>query len=95
MRPIDSAVSHRRPAPKASIFQLLVDRRMARLLLRSGADPYRRATFRKLLRDMGDSEEEQLHEYRGVTAVDCARIFQKPKWVNRAAIDAILEYRDK
>jgi hypothetical protein len=40
---------------------------------------------------MGDSEKEQMYEYRDVTAVDFARFFQEPKWVNTAAVDAILE----
>jgi hypothetical protein len=44
---------------------------------------------------MDDSEEEQTHEYRDVTAVDRAWSFQEPKWVHTAAIDAILEDRDE
>jgi len=38
-------------------------------VLRNGADPHLRATFRKQLRDMGDGEKEQMREYRDVTAV--------------------------
>ncbi len=64
----------------------------ARLLLRTGADPHLRATFRKQLRDMGDSEKEQMREYRDVTAIGFARQFQDPRWVNEAAIHAIVEY---
>jgi hypothetical protein len=33
-----------------------------------------------------------MREYRDVTAVGFARFFQEPRWVNTAAIDAILEY---
>jgi ankyrin repeat protein len=68
------------------------DDALARLLLRSGADPHMRATFRKQLSGMGDIEKEQMREYRDVTAVGFARQFQEPKWVNEAAITAILEH---
>lgn len=65
---------------------------LARLLLRNGADPNLRATIRKQLVDMGDNAKEQMHEYHDVTAIGYARQFPEPKWVNDAAIDAVLEY---
>jgi ankyrin repeat protein len=65
---------------------------LARLLLHSGVNPNLRATFRKKLVDMGDSAKEQIREYHDVTAIDFARQFPEPKWVNDAAIAAILEY---
>lgn len=65
---------------------------VARLLLHNGADPHLRATFRKQLRDMGDSEKEQMREYHDVTAIGFARQFPEPRWVNEAAIAAIVEY---
>jgi ankyrin repeat protein len=68
------------------------DDTLARLLLRNGTDPNLRATFRKQLRDMGDVEKEQMREYHDVTAVDFARQFQEPAWVNEPAIAAILEH---
>lgn len=68
------------------------DERLARLLLRNAAEPNLQATFRKRLRDMGDVEKEQMREYHDVTAVEFARQFQEPAWVNQAAIAAILEH---
>ena len=65
---------------------------LARLLLQHDANPRLRATFRKQLRDMGDSDKEQMREYRDVTPIGFARQFQEPTWVNEAAIAAILEY---
>ena len=64
----------------------------ARLLLRNGADPNARATFRKRLSMMGDVEKEQLREFHDATAIDFARQFQEPGWVNEAAIAAIREH---
>lgn len=65
---------------------------LARLLLQNGADPQLRATFRKQLVDMGDRDKEQMREYHDVTAIDFARQFQEPNWVNELAIAAILDY---
>ena len=65
---------------------------LARLLLRNGAAPNLHATFRKQLVGMGDGAKEQMREYHNVTAIGYARQFPEPKWVNDAAIDAILEY---
>jgi ankyrin repeat protein len=65
---------------------------LARLLLRNGADPNARATFRKRLSMMGDAEREQMREYRDVTPIGFAREFQEPGWVNEAAIAAIREH---
>jgi hypothetical protein len=64
---------------------------LARILLPNGADPNVRATFRKQLVDMGDSEKEQMREYKNVTASEFARQFPEPRWVNEAAISAIFE----
>ena len=65
---------------------------LAKLLLRNGADPNLRATFRKQLVDVGDSAKEQMREYHDVTAIGFARQFTEPKWVNDAAIAAVLEH---
>jgi ankyrin repeat protein len=68
------------------------DDALARLLLRSGADPNLRSTFRKQLVDAGDPEKERMREYLDVTPIGFARMFQEPQWVNEAAIGAIREY---
>ncbi len=65
---------------------------MATLLLRSGADPHARATFRKQLYMTGNPETEKMVEYHNVTAVEFARQFQEPRFVNEAAIAAIEEH---
>lgn len=65
---------------------------LARLLLRSGADPNLRATFRKKLTGMGDGEKGQMREYHAVTAIGFARQFQVPDWVDKAAIAAIAQH---
>jgi ankyrin repeat protein len=62
------------------------------LLLRNGADPNLRATFRKQLVGMGDSPKGQMREYHDVTPIGYARQFQEPNWVNDAAIAALLGY---
>ena len=62
---------------------------MVKLLLRHGADPEVRATFRKQLAAMGDPEKERMHEYNDATAIEFARAFQEPRMVNEAAIAAI------
>jgi ankyrin repeat protein len=68
------------------------DDRLARLLLRRGADPNARATFRKQLVDVGEPEKERMHEFHDVTPIGFARDFQEPAWVNEPAIAAIKEY---
>jgi ankyrin repeat protein len=68
------------------------DDSLARLLLRQGADPRARATFRKQLVDMGDPEKEKIREYRDVTPIGFATAFQEPQWINEAAVRAIREY---
>ena len=65
---------------------------LARLLLQNGADPNARATFRKQLRMTGNPETERMFEYHDVTAIDFARQFQEPHFVNEAAIAAIREH---
>jgi hypothetical protein len=65
---------------------------LARLVLRNGAEPNLRATFRKQLVGMGDSAKEQMREYHNVTAIGFASQFQEPSWVNEAAIGAIREH---
>ena len=62
---------------------------MADFLLRRGADPRIRATFRKQLAAMGDPDKERMCEYRDATAIDFARAFQEPALVNEAAIERI------
>lgn len=68
------------------------DDTLARLLLRNGADPTLRATFRKQLIDMEDGEQGQPREYRDVTPVGFAEQFQVPDWVDEAAVAAIREW---
>ncbi|HUY90382.1 MAG TPA: ankyrin repeat domain-containing protein [Pirellulales bacterium] len=68
------------------------DDTLARLLLRNGADPNLRATFRKQLSWNGDAEKERMREYHDVTAIGFARQFQEPSWVNEAAIEAIRQH---
>ena len=65
---------------------------LARLLLRSGADPNLRATFRKQLTGMSDGEQGQMREYHEVTAIGFACQFQVPEWVDEAAVAAIAEH---
>jgi hypothetical protein len=54
--------------------------------LERGADPNARAAFRKQLRQMGDPEKEQMHEFRDVTPIAYARQFQEPTWVSDPAL---------
>ncbi|MGE5192115.1 MAG: hypothetical protein ACM3U2_06390 [Deltaproteobacteria bacterium] len=65
---------------------------LARLLLRHGADPNLRATFRKQLVGMGDPAKDRMIEYLEVTPIGFARQFPEPKWVNDAAIAALVEH---
>lgn len=62
---------------------------LARLLLAKGCDPTIRTTLRKQLVDMGDPELERMVEFHNVTAVEFARQFQAPRFINEAAIVAI------
>jgi hypothetical protein len=62
----------------------------ARLLLEHGANHNARATIRKQLKDMGDPDKEQMHEFHNVTPVGYARQWE-PSWVNGPAIAAIAE----
>lgn len=64
----------------------------ARFLLERGANPNARATFCKQLRDMGDPEKERMREFRDVTPVAYARLFQEPRWVSQPAIALIEGY---
>lgn len=68
------------------------DDRLAWLLLNYGAKPNIRATFRKQLGAMGDEVKERMYEYYDVTAIEFARQFQEPRWVNELAIEAIQEH---
>ncbi len=80
------------PLFHTTVTLLLKSDTMARLLLRNGADPQLRATFRKRLSMNGDSDRERMHEYYNVTAIEFARQFQEPRWVNEEAIKAISEF---
>jgi ankyrin repeat protein len=64
----------------------------ARFLLERGADPSARATLRKQLRHMGDPERERMHEFRDVTPLGYAALFQEPAWAGPAALNAVREY---
>ena len=63
--------------------------RLAGLLLRSGADPTIRATFRKQLGSMGELERERMIEYRNVTPTEYARACIEPARRNEPALAAI------
>ena len=65
---------------------------LARLLLRRGADPNARATFRKQLSMAGDAERERMREFHDVTPIGFAMQFQEPEWINQAAIAALREH---
>jgi ankyrin repeat protein len=60
-----------------------------RLLLAHGADPNVRATFRKQLRDMGDSEKERMVVFHDATPIGYARQYQEPGWVSEPALNAL------
>ncbi len=62
---------------------------LTRLLLSHGADPLLRATLRKQLRDMGDPAKEGMHEFRDVTPVEFARLFQEPRWIVGPALSLL------
>jgi Ankyrin repeat len=59
-----------------------------RLLLDHGADPNARTSLRKRLRFTND---DRVHEYRGVTPLTWGERFQDQEWVNRAAMRLISE----
>lgn len=56
---------------------------IAGLLLDAGADPHRRASLRKRLQY---ADDETMHEYRNVTALEWGRRFHARKLVNKAAL---------
>jgi ankyrin repeat protein len=69
---------------------LKADDSLARLLLRSGADPNLRATFRwPCHTSRGDGSKREYHD---VTAIGFANQFQDPDYANEAAINAIREH---
>jgi ankyrin repeat protein len=69
---------------------LKADDSLARLLLRSGADPNLRATFRwPCHTSKGDGSPREYHD---VTAIGFANQFQDPDYVNEMAINAIREH---
>lgn len=59
---------------------------LARLLISQGCDSAICTTLRKQLVDMGDPELERMYEFHNVTAVEYARQFQEPRFINEAAI---------
>jgi len=59
------------------------DASFTRLLLDHGADPSVRVSLRKRLRFVDD---ETMHEYREVTAVEWGERFHDQAWVNRLAM---------
>ncbi|MCX6379167.1 MAG: ankyrin repeat domain-containing protein [Armatimonadetes bacterium] len=61
----------------------------ARLLLAHGAEPNARATFRKQLQDMGDSEKERMTVFHNATPIAYARQYQEQGWVCEPALTAI------
>jgi len=65
------------------------DDTLARALLDAGANVRARATLRKQLTDTGDPAKERLREFRNVTAVEYAREFGEPFFVNLAAVKAM------
>jgi hypothetical protein len=67
---------------------LRTDDGFARLLLDRGADPNVRASLRKRLRFVKD---ESLHEYRNVTPLAWGEQFHDQDWVNKAAVQLIVE----
>lgn len=60
--------------------------RFARLLLQHGADASIKASLRKELRFV---EDETLHEFRDVTALEWGERFQDQDWVNPAALKLV------
>lgn len=68
---------------------------IARLLLKAGADPNARATFRKQLRDMGNPDLEQMTEYNDVTPIQFAHTYQNPAWINKSALQVIEDFGGK
>ena len=62
------------------------DASFTRLLLDHGADPSVRVSLRKRLRFV---EDETMHEYRDVTAVEWGERFHEQAWVNRMAMELV------
>lgn len=67
---------------------------LAEMLLKAGADPAIRATFRRRLRPTAAPEKEEVFEYSDVTAIGFAEAFEDTRFVNEAAIAAIRQYAD-
>jgi ankyrin repeat protein len=59
---------------------------LVKVLFQYGANPKLRATFRKKL---VDSSNDEMREFHDVTAIEFARQFQEPGWVNEPAISAV------
>ena len=71
-------------------FSIQADDSLARLLIRNGADPNLRATFRwPCFTRMGDGSPREYHD---VTAMGFATAFQDPHCVNEAAIHVLREH---
>jgi hypothetical protein len=66
------------------------DASFTRLLLDHGADPSVRVSLRKRLRFVDD---ETMHEYRDVTAVEWGERFHDQAWVNRLAMEMVRQTR--
>ena len=67
------------------------DDRFARLLLDHGADPNLRASLRKRLRFVTDSDDDTLREFRDVSPMSWGERFHEQAWVNREAMRLIAE----
>jgi len=65
----------------------------AELLMKHGADPGRRATFRKQLIGMDDPEKDKMFEFNNVTPVEYAAQYQEQAWVNTAALAVIARHQ--
>jgi hypothetical protein len=65
---------------------------MVEELLRRGADPTVRASIRKGFKYI---EDESVHEYHDVTALEYARQFHEPWWVDDTAVEAISVWLQK
>lgn len=63
----------------------------ARLLLDHGADPNVRASLRKRLRFVDDTDDDTLREFRDVSPLSWGERFHEPDWINREAMRLIEE----
>lgn len=61
----------------------------AHLLLKHGANPNARATFRKQLRDAGEPEKEKMLVFQDVTPIGYAKGFREPNWVIQPALELL------